>query len=593
MARPLIAAHSLFGPTKSGSILQRAGRTAPCRLLASVGRVRVVVSLRPRASLGRVLEDLGTTLLDLACGDPDRAGDIGGVLIYDPLDEPELPRQALVLGIGLHEPGEIARLLADLGRHGAAGLIVRGPAPLDDQVRAAAHASGVALLTLTRGASWSQLAAMLRTLIAEGEVDTAGTETLGGMPAGDLFALANAIAAMLDAPVTIEDRSSRVLAFSGRQDEADPSRVQTILGRQVPEEVTHILEERGDFQRVYRSAAPVFLERIPGLDETALHRAAVAVRAGEEILGSIWAAIREPLSEERSQALLEASKLVALHMLHQRASSDVERRLRADQLGTALGGGPEAADAIRRLGLADQPGVVLALTVLDPAADATGETSTARHAELVAERKGVADAFAMHLSAVHPRAVAALVGDVAYGVLPVQRGRDDGEYRATRIAADFLSRIGPRVCAVIGVGPLAAEGAAIARSRAGADRALRVLRAGDGTRRVAGLAEVRIEAVLLDLADLMAARDDPPSGPVARLVAYDAKHRSLLVDTLRAWLDAFGDVAAASAAMYVHPNTFRYRLRRVAEVGGLDLDDPRVRFGAMLELNLMTTVRRP
>ena len=42
--------------------------------------------------------------------------------------------------------------------------------------------------------------------------------------------IANAIAALLDAPVTIEDRHFRVLAFSGRQDEADPSRDQQNRG---------------------------------------------------------------------------------------------------------------------------------------------------------------------------------------------------------------------------------------------------------------------------------------------------------------------------------------------------------------------------
>ena len=43
-------------------------------------------------------------------------------------------------------------------------------------------------------------------------------------------------------------------------------------------------------------------------------------------------------------------------------------------------------------------------------------------------------------------------------------------------------------------------------------------------------------------------------------------------------------MTAAAAACFVHPNTFRYRLRRVAEVGAFDLHDPDARFAAMLEL---------
>ncbi len=267
------------------------------------------VKPRPQASLGRVLDDLGTALLGLIHGEAERADDIGGVVIYDPVDEPLLPRHALVLGVGVHEPTEIARLLRLLGGHAAAGLVVRLPVPNSDSLAAAVADSGVALLGLTRGASWTQLAALLRSMLAEGDVGDAGPQTLGGMPSGDLFSLANAVAALLDAPVTIEDRGSRVLAFSGRQDEADPSRVQTILGRQVPERYSRLLTQKGVFRDLYRSDHPVYVEPpAEGPEDFCMPRVAVAVRAGDEVLGSIWAAVREPLTEDRMQAMCDAAK---------------------------------------------------------------------------------------------------------------------------------------------------------------------------------------------------------------------------------------------------------------------------------------------
>jgi hypothetical protein len=540
---------------------------------------------RPHASLGRVLDDLGTTLLELVHGDADQAFDIGGVAIHDPLEEPVLPQHALVLGVGLHEPEEIARLLRTLGRHEAAGLVLRAPVALSADLAAAAGEAGVALLGLTRGASWAQLAAILRSLLAEGDVGDAGPETLGGIPSGDLFALANAVAALLDAPVTIEDRGSRVLAFSGRQDEADPSRVETILGRRVPERYARLITERGVFRDLYRSDRPVYVEPPPGgLDGFCVPRVAMAVRAGDEVLGSIWAAVREPLSADRTRALCDASRLVALHMLRIRAGADVERRLRTDLLSTALEGGAGAREALNRLGLADQPVVVLALATPESAeAERSIGTDTGR----ATERQRLCDGLAMHLSAVHPRCAAALVGDVVYGLVPVVRA-DDGERRAVHIAADFLDRVGDRTRAVVGVGPVARDTAGLSGARASADRALRVLRTGTGgERRVARLADVHVEALLLELRDLVAARGDRPTGPVARLLAYDGRHNAKLTPTLRAWLDAFGDVPAAAVAMHVHPNTFRYRLRRLAEVGGIDLADPEARFAAMLQLRVV------
>src|SRR5579864_2586734 len=283
------------------------------------------MTMRPHASLHRVLDDLGWTLLELVCAAPVGADtdEIGGVAIHDPVDEPSLFRRALVLGVGVHTPGDAAALLATLGKYEAAGLVLRSPVTVTAEVTAAVQASGVPLLGLTRGASWTQLAAMLRSLLAEGDVGDDGAETLGGIPSGDLFSVANAVAALIDAPVTIEDRSSRVLAFSGRQDEADPSRVETILGRQVPERYSRLLTERGVFRDLYRSDQPVYVD---GLPEFTLPRAAVAVRAGDEVLGSIWAAVREPLSVDRARAMCDAARLVALHLLRIRAGADVSRR---------------------------------------------------------------------------------------------------------------------------------------------------------------------------------------------------------------------------------------------------------------------------
>jgi DNA-binding PucR family transcriptional regulator len=253
-------------------------------------------------------------------------------------------------------------------------------------------------------------------------------------------------------------------------------------------------------------------------------------------------------------------------------------------VSTALEGEGGAREALSRLGLADQPVVVLALAIVDQVEDGPsidGDTS------LATERQRLADALAMHLSAVHPRSAAALVGDVAYGLVPVQRDQVDGEERAVRIAREFIDRIGQRVTAVVGIGPVVLDASQLAHARSSADRALRVLRTGQRGQRVARLADVHVESLVLELRDLVGSRGDEPTGAIARLVSYDEQHHTNLIETLRAWLDAFGDVAAASASVYVHPNTFRYRLRRLAEVGCLDLGDPDARFAAMLQLKVM------
>jgi GAF domain-containing protein len=58
---------------------------------------------------------------------------------------------------------------------------------------------------------------------------------------------------------------------------------------------------------------------------------------------------------------------------------------------------------------------------------------------------------------------------------------------------------------------------------------------------------------------------------VTRLAEYDAQRGSQLVATLEEFLRRHGNISATSETLFVHPNTLRQRLRRIAELSGLDL----------------------
>jgi GAF domain-containing protein len=58
---------------------------------------------------------------------------------------------------------------------------------------------------------------------------------------------------------------------------------------------------------------------------------------------------------------------------------------------------------------------------------------------------------------------------------------------------------------------------------------------------------------------------------VDRIAEYDRQRGTSLLLTLEEFLRRRGSISATSEALYVHPNTLRQRLRRVAELSGLDL----------------------
>ena len=62
--------------------------------------------------------------------------------------------------------------------------------------------------------------------------------------------------------------------------------------------------------------------------------------------------------------------------------------------------------------------------------------------------------------------------------------------------------------------------------------------------------------------------------------------RGALVETLSTWLDRGSSIEGAARALFVHPNTVRYRLRQVADLTGLTPNQPRDAFTLQIALVL-------
>lgn len=73
---------------------------------------------------------------------------------------------------------------------------------------------------------------------------------------------------------------------------------------------------------------------------------------------------------------------------------------------------------------------------------------------------------------------------------------------------------------------------------------------------------------------------------VARGYAALADAGGDLVATLAAYLDGGGSIEGAARALFVHPNTVRYRLRRVATVSGFAATEPRGAYALRLAISL-------
>ncbi|MGW5160777.1 PucR family transcriptional regulator [Nonomuraea wenchangensis] len=470
----------------------------------------------------------------------------------------------LLLAVGASSPAEAVRWAAAAQ---ATAVLVRPPevrppegGGAEQDAAALGDRHGVAVLLADPAVSWSQLAGVVYGLVLESR------ETASGRGPTDLFALADSLADVIGGAVTIEDRHSRVLAYSRSQQAGDPARLATILGRRVPERLRERLQRRGVFARLAATDEPVFVAA--DAEQGLTGRMAVAVRAGRELLGSVWVSCAAPLTGERLRALADGARVVALHLLRSRASADLERQVESDLVGRLLEGGADAATSASRLGLAPRAMRVVAVRAFTP---------DDRHAALLLAFEQATTGFGWSRPG-----RSALLGDTLYTLLPGEEAET-----ARQWVKDLQAELPAPVRVAAGIGA-PAEVTDLPAGRQEADECLALHESalpGGGPGSVPpAYDESWDEILLLRLHAAARGGRTPARGPVSTLRRHDTLHGTRFVATLRAWLESQGDLAWTAERLDVHPNTVRNRLRKMNELTPLDLDDPRQRLAMTIML---------
>ncbi|STZ45246.1 putative DNA-binding protein [Mycolicibacterium gilvum] len=418
--------------------------------------------------------------------------------------------------------------------------------------------AGVAVLVVDSAMPWSEFAAIVYGLVMEGR------ETESGRGPTDLFALADNLSNAVGGAVVIEDRASQVLAFSRGQLDADPARAATILDRQAPPSLRAVFDAHGVFAHLAVSDEPLF---VPGDDAVGLTgRMVVAARAGRELLGSVWVAVPKPLAGAQRQALADGARTVALHLLRSRASADLERQVESEMVIRLLESPADAETVASRLGLPPSALRVIALRAVDTAGRHSAllqmfERATAGFGWSRPSRSALADATVYTVLAAEPAAVA----------------RD--------WVSALISTLPDQVTVKAGISaPAAATDLAVARTEA--DECLALQESTDAGEPPA-YDESWDDLLLRRLKTAARSGRTPTRGAVAELREHDSAHGTAYVPTLRAWLQERGDPVRTAAHLGVHENTVRYRMRRMAELTELHLDDARKRFAMTIELAVL------
>lgn len=454
---------------------------------------------------------------------------VNGVTIWDPL-RPPAPDDLVLVTTTRFTAAEAHQLFGAVPD--AAAVVVKGVVD-SPAVRRAAEQARVPLLAATGTLSWDDISTVARSLIPAARL-------LRNRAGDGLFALAEAAATLVEAPVEIADPEFRVLAFANLHYAVDQLRIDSIMARRAPAPAREWVGQR------LRCVRTVSALDIPG----AQPRLVAPIVVQDAVAGYVCAAADRAFTPDDERALAEIAAAAAASFVGRGDDPDLRH---ADLLRGVLDG-DGALDV-----LAAQLGTTGPWTLigLGPCGDLTAGT------------------LASCARLLRPGSAATVLGETAYVLVP-HRGRAD-----TALAERLRSRCGSALAACVS-GPFTADAAGV---RHELDLGLTVQAAGEPA--TATLASLRPRTVIAELGEVARRHPSLLSGALDTLRRDGSPRDREYLSTLHTWFDAGCDVSEAAKRLSVHRNTVRYRLQRIEETCGVRLADPVARFTTELQVRLL------
>jgi sugar diacid utilization regulator len=358
--------------------------------------------------------------------------------------------------------------------------------------------------------------------------------------------IAKALNELTGMPVAIEDRYGNLAAWAG-PGRPDPYPKESFAKRE------HLL------RRLMRARKPI----------QDGERLVLLASPRPELLGIVALIDPDRAADTADLVALEhGATVLSMELARLRGIADTELRLCRDLVHDLLSGTDDESALAR--------------------AEALNYDLRRPHRVVVVEGKGRARAHDALLSAVR-RALRTARQDglceIWSGhVAIVTAGQGNWEQLRRAMASDLGSQ-----CR-IGVGSLSARPSELPRSLREAGLALRLqktLLPGSSACEYPKLGIFRMLASISDLTDVEAFVREW----LGSLLDYDTRRKAELVHTLTQYLEHGGNYDATAAELSVHKSTLKYRLQRIRDLTGLELNDPDVHFNLQLATRAWGTLQ--
>ena len=374
-------------------------------------------------------------------------------------------------------------------------------------------------------------------------------------------AIVDDLARNVKRPITLEDASGRLVAYSVHEQPVDIVRMETLLRKGASSVTLEALRQRGVYQFIDSSQGVARVQPIPEIGFVG--RTCVAIRGADRVLGYLWVVDGDsPFPKAAEEALLRARYVLAQELGKRDSALSVKQEQRDQLLGELCGNDQLDVDSVNRRAktLGWYPAAPMQAIVVRP-----GEPDQARASELLSELE---DLFAQYA----PSSIQGVLGGEIVAVLSGRDVKSSGE-----LPRAITERLGQQDrWASVGTGGPCRGLSHVRRSYLEASSAISL-----GTKMNKGAHRYDYSTLApYQLLSCMATCRRAGSygrDSVERVITYDGLRAGTLFDTLEAFLDFYGRRKAAASRLNIHPNTLDYRIRKVRELTGLDLDDANTR----------------
>ncbi|WP_019004584.1 PucR family transcriptional regulator [Cohnella laeviribosi] len=380
----------------------------------------------------------------------------------------------------------------------------------------------------------------------------------------NLDTLADAIYGALRCPVTIEDANHRLLAYSSHEDMSDPARISTIMGRKVPEKVISTLWRDGVMKRLLQSELPI---RISAMEEIGLgDRVAVAIRRNQDVLGYIWLLeVNGPLGDQGLHQLKRAADAARSQLIQLQMKTRKEEKSYHDFFWQLLTGHLQPDERVRDR--AKQ---------LDVRLPERYHVTVLQFEEAISEKLKQQIRYTLETTP-FVRIVLHAVTDaqlVLLAAAPSPSVDDEEEQKEAlfRMIRQMKQRFGISPVES-GSGMIYSDYAMVERSYQEALTLLQIKRRfPEETSSASAYPDLGYYRYLPHiLQEKQLHRFENPA--LQKLRKYDREHNSDLLQTLELFLSHDSNVKVTADLLHIHINTLTYRLKRIAEIGGIDLNN--------------------